>query len=364
MPFNSGIEYANSGDIVRDARLIIDSAQRSAHQAVNVALVVRNWLLGRRITEEELGDTTRSETYGREIVINLSKRLSSEYGRGFDRSSLYRFAQFYKTFPDIVATASRQSSRLLTWSHYAELLRVDDPNARSWYEKEAFEQGWAVKTLRRNINTQYYHRLLMTADKHKAEVVQEMRDNTADYQTDSLEFVKNPVIAEFLGFPPDASVRESELEGAIIANLQQFLLELGKGYAFVARQQHIRTDAGDFFIDLVFYNIILKCYVLIDLKVGQITHQDVGQMDMYVRMYDELKRGEDDNPTLGIVLCSETSRDIARYSVLNGNEQLFASKYRLYLPTEDQLRAEIEAQKELFRLQHGSEHKQTGDDGR
>ena len=349
------IEYGNTGDLVEDAKLIIDSAQRSAHQAVNVALVVRNWLLGRRIVEEELGEATRSETYGREIVINLSKRLNSEYGRGFDRSSLYRFAQFYKAFPDIVATASRQSSRLLTWSHYSELLRVEDPEARSWYEREALEQGWAVKTLRRNINTQYHHRLLMTSDAHKAEVEQEMRDNTSDYQADRLEFVKNPVIAEFLGFSPDASVRESELEGAIIANLQQFLLELGKGYAFVARQQHIRTDAGDFFIDLVFYNIILKCYVLIDLKVGQITHQDVGQMDMYVRMYDELRRGEDDNPTLGIVLCSETSRDIARYSVLSGSEQLFASKYKLYLPTEDQLRAEIETQKEVFRLQHGDD---------
>lgn len=364
MLFNNRIEYTNSGDIVRDARLIIDSAQRSAHQAVNVALVVRNWLLGRRIAEEELGKTTRHDLYGQEVVEQLAVKLTEQYGKGYTKRSLYQYVQFYRLFPEIVQTASAQSLPRLSWSHYAELLRVDDPDARSWYEKEAFEQGWAVKTLRRNINTQYYHRLLMTADKHKAEVVQEMRDNTADYQTDSLEFVKNPVIAEFLGFPPDASVRESELEGAIIANLQQFLLELGKGYAFVARQQHIRTDAGDFFIDLVFYNIILKCYVLIDLKVGQITHQDVGQMDMYVRMYDELKRGEDDNPTLGIVLCSETSKDIARYSVLNGNEQLFASKYRLYLPTEDQLRAEIEAQKELFRLQHGSEHKQTGDDGR
>ncbi|MBQ9042848.1 MAG: DUF1016 family protein [Eggerthellaceae bacterium] len=352
---NSDIEYRNSGDIVEDAKRIIDSAQRTAHQAVNVALVVRNWLLGRRIAEEELGDATRSETYGREIVPMLAKELTQAYGKGYTRTSLYQYVQFYRMFPEIVHLASGQSLPRLSWTHYRELLRVDDPDARRWYEKEAFDQGWAVKTLRRNINTQYYHRLLMTADARKAEVEQEMRENTADYQADKLEFVKNPVIAEFLGFPSDVSVRESELEGAIIANLQQFLLELGKGYAFVARQQHIRTDAGDFFIDLVFYNIILKCYVLIDLKVGQITHQDVGQMDMYVRMYDELKRGEGDSPTLGIVLCSETSRDIARYSVLNGNEQLFASKYKLYLPTEEQLRAEIEAQKEMFRLQHGDD---------
>jgi predicted nuclease of restriction endonuclease-like (RecB) superfamily len=289
------------------------------------------------------------------VVEQLATKLTEQYGRGYTKRSLYQYVQFYRLFPEIVQTASAQSSPTLSWSHYSELLRVGDPEARSWYEREALEQGWAVKTLRRNINTQYYHRLLMTSDAHKAEVEQEMRDNTSDYQADRLEFVKNPVIAEFLGFSPDASVRESELEGAIIANLQQFLLELGKGYAFVARQQHIHTDAGDFFIDLVFYNIILKCYVLIDLKVGQITHQDVGQMDMYVRMYDELRRGEDDNPTLGIVLCSETSRDIARYSVLSGSEQLFASKYKLYLPTEDQLRAEIETQKEVFRLQHGDD---------
>ena len=318
---------------------------------MNVSLVLRNWFLGKCIVEEELRGATRSELYGREVIDNLSRDLNAKYGKGFGRTSLYQFARFYRLFPEIVH-GDRVQSPSLTWTHYRHLLRVDDPDARAWYEKEAVAQSWAEGTLDRNIATQYYHRMLMTADKNKPSVEAEMLEKTTDYQSDKLEFVKNPVIAEFLGFSPDASLRESELEGAIIANLQQFLLELGKGYAFVARQQHIRTDTQDYFIDLVFYNIILKCYVLIDLKVGTIAHQDVGQMDMYVRMYDELKRGADDNPTLGIVLCSETSEDIARYSVLKGNEQLFASKYKLYLPTEEQLRAEIETQKRLFRLQH------------
>ena len=344
------IDYRVTEDILSDSKAIIDSSQRVARKAVNVSLVLRNWFLGKRIVEEELCGHTRSELYGREVIDNLSRELNAEYGKGFGRTSLYQFARFYRLFPEIVH-GNRVQSLSLTWTHYRHLLRVDDPDARAWYEKEAIEQSWAEGTLGRNIATQYYYRMLMTADRNKPSVEEEMCEKAADFQSDKLEFVKNPVIAEFLGFSPDASVRESELEGAIIANLQQFLLELGKGYAFVARQQHIRTDAQDYFIDLVFYNIILKCYVLIDLKVGVITHQDVGQMDMYVRMYDELKRAEGDGPTLGIVLCSETSEDIARYSVLKGNEQLFASKYRLYLPTEEQLRAEIEMQKRLYCLQ-------------
>ena len=290
---------------------------------------------------------------GSTYTEKLADALNAEYGKGFGKSNLYQYVKFYRLFPEIFH-GDRGKSPSLTWAHYRHLLRVDDPEVRAWYEREAIEQSWAEGTLDRNIATQYYYRMLMTADKNKPSVEDEMHEKTADHQNDKLEFVKNPVIAEFLGFSPDASVHESELEGAIIANLQQFLLELGKGYAFVARQQRIRTDMGNFFIDIVFYNIILKCYVLIDFKVGRITHQDVGQMDMYVRMYDELKRGEDDNPTLGIVLCSETSEDIARYSALKGNEQLFASKYKLYLPTEEQLRAEIEAQKRLFRLQHNA----------
>ena len=224
-----------------------------------------------------------------------------------------------------------------------------DSAARNWYEKEAYEQTWSVRTLQRNINTQYYYRILQS--QHKELVKQEMLEKISDFQNDKLEFIRNPVIAEFLGLSSNTDFTETELETSIISNIQKFLMEMGKGYAFVARQQHIKTEKEDYFIDLVFYNYILKCFVLIDLKTGKITHQDVGQMDMYIRMYDELKKGADDNPTLGIVLCTETDEDIARYSVLHGNEQLFASKYKLYLPTEEELRKEIETQKTMFYLQ-------------
>ena len=248
---------------------------------------------------------------------------------------------------EIVYSASTQSG-LLSWTHYRVLLQVTDENARLWYVKEALEQTWSVKTLQRNVSSQYYYRLLKTQDKDSVE--QEMKQLTTPLQ-DKLEFIKNPVIAEFLGMQQNDSYLESDLEKCIIDNLSQFLMELGKGYAFVARQQHIHTEKEDYYIDLVFYNYILKCFVLIDLKTKKITHQDVGQMDMYIRMYDEIKKAPDDNPTLGIILCSDTDEDIARYSILHDNEQLFASKYKLYLPSEEELRAEIEAQKQFYYLQ-------------
>ena len=248
---------------------------------------------------------------------------------------------------------SPKSSMLLSWTHYRVLLQVEDKAARDWYTKEAAEQTWSVRTLQRNISSQYYYRLLKSQNPEP--VKQEMEKLTAGYQADKLEFIKNPMITEFLGLSGSTDFTESKLESCIITNIQKFLMELGKGYAFVARQQHIHTEKEDYYIDLVFYNYILKCFVLVDLKTSKITHQDVGQMDMYIRMYDELKRGEGDNPTIGIVLCSDTDEDIAKYSVLHGNEQLFASKYKLYLPTEEELRTEIETQKEMFYLQEKSE---------
>ena len=293
--------FVKTDDILKDMCGIIESSQKAAHQAVNVALVQRNWLIGYRIAEEELDGDERSE-YGLEVIKTISKELTQRYGKGYDRSNLYHYLKFYKTFPEIVDTTCRQSGMLLSWSHYRALLQVKDKAARDWYEKEA-------------------------------------------------AFIKNPVVAEFLGFAQNTDFTESDLEKSILSNLQKFLMELGKGYAFVARQQHIHTEKQDYYIDLVFYNYILKCFVLIDLKTEKITHQDVGQMDMYIRMYDELKRSEGDNPTIGIVLCSDTDDDIARYSVMHGNEQLFASKYKLYLPTEEELKAEIETQKAMFYLQ-------------
>ncbi len=361
-------------EFYNDLSSIIESSRKSAYQMVDRILVIRNWLLGKRIAEEELSGT-HADRYGEKIVSELAKTLTEQYGKGFDQRSLYRYVQFYNTYPKIVASVKPLSSntenqkivasprplsflgveavvcteKLLSWTHYKALLQVTDPDARRWYEKEAYEQTWSVRTLQRNISTQYYDRMLLS---HNSKAVEnEMKQLTSEYQG-KLEFIRNPVIAEFLGMQEDTSYLESDLEQAIIGNLQRFLMELGKGYAFVARQQHIHTEKQDYYIDLVFYNYILQCFVLIDLKIGKITHQDVGQMDMYVRMYDEMKRGENHNPTLGIVLCSETDEDIARYSVLHGNEQLFAAKYRLCLPTEEQLRAEIETQKGIFYLQH------------
>ena len=293
---------------------------------------------------KEAGGDERSE-YGLEVIKKISKELTQRYGKGYDRNNLYHCLKFYKTFPEIVDTACRQSGVLLSWSHYRTLLQVKDPEAREWYEKEAAEQTWSVRTLQRNISSQYYYRMLGTQKKELVE--SEMKELTAPYQNDKLEFIKNPVVAEFLGFSQNTDFTESDLEKSILSNLQKFLMELGKGYAFVARQQHIHTEKQDYYIDLVFYNYILKCFVLIDLKTEKITHQDVGQMDMYIRMYDELKRSEGDNPTIGIVLCSDTDDDIARYSVMHGNEQLFASKYKLYLPTKEELKAEIETQKAM-----------------
>ena len=344
------IKYQKTDNVLEDVCSIIESARDYAYQSINIALVERNWLIGYRIAEEELKGNDRAD-YGIEVIKKLSKELTKEYGKGFDRSNLYRFLSFYKNFPKIVDALSRQSGMLLSWTHYRTLLQVFDKQAREWYEREAFEQMWSTRTLQRNISSQYYYRLLKSQVKEP--VVKEMQEkNKEHYLLNKLEFVKNPVIAEFLGYSLDSEFTETELETSIINNLQKFLMELGKGYAFVARQQHIYTEKEDYYIDLVFYNYILKCFVLIDLKTKKITHQDIGQMDMYVRMYDELKKAEGDNPTIGILLCSETDSDIAKYSILKGNEQLFASKYKLYLPSEEELRAEIENQKTIFNLQH------------
>ena len=347
MPNFEMIPYQKTENVISDLKNIIEVAQKQAYQSVNVLLVERNWLIGKRIAEEELQGQERAE-YGASVIKKLAKELTTEYGRGFTKSNLYSFYSFYKSYPNIFHSVSGKLD-LLSWTHYRVLLQVEDVEARDWYAKEAYDQTWSVRTLQRNVSSQYYYRMLKTQS--PLEVETEMKELTSSYQN-KLEFIKNPIVAEFLGMQEDTSYLESELEQSIINNLQKFLMELGKGYAFVARQQHIHTEKEDYYIDLVFYNYILKCFVLIDLKTSKITHQDVGQMDMYIRMYDELKRNEGDNPTIGIVLCSDTDEDIAKYSVMHGNEQLFASKYKLYLPTEQELRAEIETQKVLFYLQN------------
>ena len=324
------------------ASSVIEHARETAYRQINEALVKRNWELGKLIAEEELNGQDRA-IYGASIIKGLSKRLTVTYGKGFTKTNLYSFTNFYQMFPKI----------FLSWSHYRTLIQELNADARNWYEREAMQQNWGVRTLQRNVSSQYYYRIV--ASQRKGLVEKEMLELTAPLQNpDPTEFIKNPVIGEFLGFTADSAYRESELEQAIIDNLEKFLLEMGKGFAFVARQQHIHTEKKDYFIDLVFYNYILKCFVLIDLKTSAIEHQDVGQMDMYVRMYDERQRGKDDNPTIGILLCDDTDEDIARYSVLHDNDHLFMAKYMLYLPSPEQLRAEIERQKTIFFLKEQS----------
>ena len=342
---------------INDIKHIVEQSRREAYAAVNQAMVSAYWQIGRRIVEEEQHGQQRAG-YGKQLLKQLSEVLTAEYGKGFSVQNLYYFRQFYLSFPEIFHTACGISSekfskpwRILTWSHYRRLLSVSNEAARNWYLREASEQMWSYATLNRNIATQYYERLLLSQQKEP--VVAEMKALTQDFDAEKLEFVKNPLVAEFLGMSPTKSFVESELEGAILDNLEQFLLELGKGFSFVERQKLIRTEKKDYFIDLVFYNFKLKCFVLLDLKVGTVTHQDVGQMKMYVSMYDELIREEGDNPTLGIVLCSDTDEDIARY-MLNDKDNIYMSKYLLCLPSKQELRQEIERQKALFALQQDS----------
>ena len=368
--------------LVNDLRSIVSKARSKAFAAVNYSLVERNWRIGQRIVEQEQNGASRAE-YGKHVIEVASAALTEEFGKGFSYTNIANYKRFYLTFSDLQIlqtlseefkkqkhqTLSDESSllpqkgqtppaqselRLLPWSHYERLIRVEDKKAREWYAKEAFEQGWSFRTLNRNINTLYYERLLMSTKKQP--VVDEMQDKTKAYQQDKLEYIKSPVVLEFLGLPEDTSLAESKLETAIINNLEKFLMEMGKGYALVARQQHIRTEENDYYIDLVFYNYLIKSFILVDLKVNRITYQDVGQMDMYLQMYDKMKKGPDDNPTIGIILCTETDSDVARYSTLAKNDQMFAAKYKLYLPDKEDLRREIERQKELYLMAHPEEN--------
>jgi predicted nuclease of restriction endonuclease-like (RecB) superfamily len=333
---------------IQEIKQILAQARQKAYSAVNSAMVEAYWLIGKRIVEEEQQGEKRAE-YGKKIIVNLSIELTSDFGKGYSERTLREFRQFYQTFPEI--SIQRTAFAKLSWSHFQRVMRISDANARLFYLEEAAQNNWAIKTLDRNISTLYYQRLLSSQIKEPVE--NEMLEKTKAYQDDKFDFIKNPSVLEFLNLPNNAGYTEQELEKALIDNLQKFLLELGKGYAFVARQQLIRTETSDFYIDLVFYNYILKCFVIIELKTQKLTHQDIGQLDMYVRMYDDLKKQASDNPTIGILLCTETDSTIAKYSVLNDNQQLFATKYLPYLPTEDELIAEIEREKLLIKQQLG-----------
>ena len=322
---------------------ILKNARQKAYTAVNSAMVEAYWEIGRRIVEEEQNGKERAE-YGKEILQNLSKELTEEFGKGYSYRTLREIRQFYLMFSDFEKW--RTVSAKLTWSHFQKVLRVSNEKARIFYLTEAAENMWSVRTLDRNISTLYYDRIVASIDKKTVE--DEMKDKTKKLQAE--EFIKNPVVLEFLDLPSNMSYTENELEKALTDDIQKFMMELGKGFAFVERQQHIRTENSDFYIDLVFYNYILKCFVIVELKTGKLTHQDIGQLDMYVRMYDDLKKQENDNPTIGLLLCTDTDRTIIKYSVLNDNKNLFASKYINYLPSEEELINEIERQKVLFKI--------------
>lgn len=366
---------------VNDLRTIVSAARDASYRMANLMQVAQNWLIGRRIVEQEQQGKIRAE-YGKHVVELASQVLTKEFGQGFSETQIKSFRKFYLTFSDLQIQQTMPAefkSRLrqirqtmpaesvtdgialpvqLSWSHYERLIRVADPEARIWYMHEAATQQWDYRTLKRNIDSQYYYRLAQTPKSQRQEVVDEMCRLTADYENEKSTFVKNPMLVEFLGLKHREAFTESKLEQAILDHLEHFLMEMGKGYALVDRQMHIHTEDNDYYIDLVFYNYLLKCFVLVDLKTTKVSYEDVGQMDMYLKLFDTYKRPEGDNPTIGIILCSETNADVARFSTLATNKQMYASKYLTYMPSKEVLAREIEQQKEIFRLQNNEEEEE------
>jgi predicted nuclease of restriction endonuclease-like (RecB) superfamily len=377
----STIQHSNENEeknFISDLRTIVSAARDTSYRMANIMQVLQNWLIGRRIVEEEQQGKARAD-YGKHIIELASKSLTEEFGRGFSETQVRNYRKFYLAFSNlqIQQTAPAEfKSRLasiqqtapaesisdgivlpvqLSWSHYERLIRVADPEARMWYMQEAATQQWDYRTLKRNIDSQYYYRLNQTPEVKRQEVVDEMHRLTADYEKEKSTFVKNPMLVEFLGLSHREAFTENKLEQAILDHLEHFLMEMGKGYALVDRQMHIHTEDNDYYIDLVFYNYLLKCFVLVDLKTTKVSYEDVGQMDMYLKLFDTYKRTEGDNPTIGIILCSETNADVARFSTLATNKQMYASKYLTYMPSKEVLAREIEQQKEIFRLRNNSE---------
>ena len=328
-------------ELLDSIRTLLVDGRKQVATAVNTAMVQTYWQIGRLIVEDEQQGESRAE-YGKQVLKSLSASLTAEFGKGFDARNLRNMRSFYLAFP--IRNALRTE---LSWTHYRTLLRIENESAREWYMQEAMTQAWSARALERQVGTLYYERLLATqANKQDlTPVLDEAEQKTQPLALTAKDYLRDPYIFDFLGLP-SAGLQESELEQALIDNLQKFLLELGKGFAFVERQQRIATDDGDYYIDLVFYNFHLKCFLLIDLKMHKLTHQDVGQMDMYVRMYEEKKRRVDDNPTIGLILCTENNHTVAKYSVLNDSKQLFASKYMLELPSEEELRLQVEKERQ------------------
>jgi predicted nuclease of restriction endonuclease-like (RecB) superfamily len=358
--------------LYREIRAVLESARAGAYRAVNAAMVQAYWHVGRLIMEHEQGGTKRA-AYGEAVLDELSRRLTTEFGRGFDVTNLRKMRQFYRMFEirdavrlesdttkqdaarlvSLVETNRHRAADELSWSHFRLLMQVEDPAAREWYMREAAEQHWSTRQLERQISVLYYERLL--ASRKKEPVRKEAATKLAKVEAE--QFIRDPYVLEFLDLKDYPALRESAVEQTIIANLQAFLLELGKGFSFVARQKRMRFDDEDFYVDLVFYNYLLKCFVLVDLKVGKLTHQDIGQMESYVRMFDAHARTEGDNPTIGLLLCSRKNEAIAKYSVLSENRQIFAAKYVKVLPTERELTREIERERRLIDARAADEEK-------
>ena len=344
METNDSLVNSKSYDLITTLSEVIRASRKKAFHAINSVQVQTCWSIGRHIIEFEQGGMDRAE-YGKGIINHVAESLTMEFGKGFDERNLRNMRAFYLAFPKWNALRSE-----LSWTHYRLLLRVPAAEARDWYATETAQQGWSTRTLERQIGTLYYERLLTSNGNEKSLDTGE--------QVGTKDFIRDPVILEFLGLPNSGKTLESTLEQALIDNLQGFLLELGKGFAFIGRQVRISTETKDFYIDLVFYNYILKCFVLFDLKSNELTHQDIGQMDMYVRLFDETRRRKDDGPTVGIILCSHKDRSIVRYSILHENDQLFATTYRLVLPTEEELRMELQRHQERIADQfNGDNHR-------
>lgn len=325
--------------LVLDIGAVIQQAREGLVHQVNAAMVQSYWQIGRLIVEHEQQGQARA-AYGQQQLQYLSEQLTTTFGKGFDTSNLRNMRQFFLAFP-ICDTVCRE----LSWSHYRLLMRIEDSKARAWYMQQAIDHHWSVRALERQISKLYYERLLSSQD--TAPVMLEAAQNIAALEASTLsvkDYIRDPYVLDFLNFPHQ-HVLEKDIEQGLLNNLQAFLLELGKGFAFVARQQRIRTEDQDFYLDLVFYNFRLKCFLLIDLKLGKLSHQDVGQMDSYVRIYDQHHKGDDDNPTIGLILCSQKSEAVVKYSVLTDSAQLFAAKYLLYLPTEAELKHELEQER-------------------
>jgi predicted nuclease of restriction endonuclease-like (RecB) superfamily len=329
---------------------VIEEARNTAYRSANFAMVQAYWHIGKLVVEEEQKGKERAE-YGKELVENLSERLTLEYGKGFNTTNLWYMRQFYTTFEKLHALRGE-----LSWTHYRLLLKIEREDAREFYIEETIESNWSTRTLERQINSLYFERMVMTRKEGRPLVKAEAESKKVVMQ--AKDIIKDPYVLEFLDLKANPHFYEEELEQAIIDKLQEFLLELGKGFCFVARQYRLSVGPRKHFhADLVFYNYILKCFLVIDLKTKELTHEDIGQMDMYVRYFEDQVRQENDNPTIGLILCTEKNKTVAKYSLLNDSKQIFASKYKTYLPTEKQLMQEIKKEREQVEMEKRTKNK-------